>query len=108
MNPYDFVRVDWTSFPKRKEPLWHHRLTAVNNTQLYSGRIEVEIEAETPIFLPDTRINAQAIPFMQQEIGGQTTYILPGSSLKGVLRELVETLGNGCFTLFDREYKYWH
>lgn len=110
MNPYDFVRVDWTNFPKRKEPLWHHRLTAVNKAQLYSGRIAVEIEAETPIFLPDTRASAnnptRAIPFMQQKAGGQ--YVLPGSSLKGVLRELVETLGNGCFTLFDREYKYWH
>jgi len=106
MNPYDFVQVDWKIFPKRKEPLWHHRLTAVNNAQLYAGRIEVEIEAETPIFLPDTRANAndptRAIPFMKQKNGDQ--YILPGSSLKGVLRELVETLGNGCFTLLDRNY----
>jgi len=110
MNPYDFVRVDWKNFPIRKEPHWHHRLTAVDNAQLYSGRIEVEIEAETPIFLPDTRANAndptRAIPFMKQKAGGQ--YILPGSSLKGVLRELVETLGNGCFTLLDRIYEYKH
>lgn len=117
MNPYDFVGVDWKNFPNRKEPRWHHRLTAVDNVQLYSGRIEVEIEAETPIFLPDTRANAndrskgdptKALPFMRQQIGDQTSYILPGSSLKGVLRELVETLGNGCFTLFDRTYEYRH
>jgi CRISPR/Cas system CSM-associated protein Csm3 (group 7 of RAMP superfamily) len=117
MNPYDFVQADWKNFPIRKEPLWHHRLTAVNNEQLYSGRIEVEIEAETPLFLPDTRANAddrlkndptKAIPFMQQKIGDQITYVLPGSSLKGVLRELVETLGNGCLTLFDRTYEYRH
>lgn len=110
MNPYDFVQVDWKNVPIRKEPRWHHRLTAVDNAQLYSGRIEVEIEAETPLFLPDTRANAndltRAIPFMQQKAGGQ--YILPGSSLKGVLRELVETLGNGCFTLLDRTYEYKH
>jgi CRISPR/Cas system CSM-associated protein Csm3 (group 7 of RAMP superfamily) len=117
MNPYDFVRIDWKNFPKRKEPLWHHRLTMVNNTQLYSGRIEVEIEAETPLFLPDTRANAEdrlksdptkTLSFMQRMIGDQVTYILPGSSLKGVLRELVETLGNGCLTLFDRTYEYKH
>jgi CRISPR/Cas system CSM-associated protein Csm3 (group 7 of RAMP superfamily) len=117
MNPYDFVRIDWKNFPKRKEPLWHHRLTTVNNAPLYSGRIEVEIKAETPIFLPDTRANAderlksdptKAIPFMQQKNGDQVTYVLPGSSLKGVLRELVETLGNGCLTLFDKTYEYKH
>lgn len=112
MNPYDFVRVDWTTFPKRKEPLWHHRLTAVNNAPLYSGRIEVGIEAETPLFLPQSQAGAQnptrAIPFMHQKARDQTTYIVPGSSLKGVLHELVETLGNGCFTLFDRKYEYRH
>jgi CRISPR/Cas system CSM-associated protein Csm3 (group 7 of RAMP superfamily) len=117
MNPYDFVLINWGTFPKRKEPLWHHRLTMVNNAQLYSGRIEVEIEAETPIFLPDTRANAddrlksdptKALPFMRRNDGDQVIYLLPGSSLKGVLRELVETLGNGCLTLFDGEYTYRH
>ena len=107
MNPYDFVRVDWTNFPNQKPPLWHHRLTAVNNMQFYSGRIEVEIKAGTPIFLPDTRAGiddpTRAIPFLKEKTGDH--YILPGSSLKGVLRELVETLGNGCFTLLDREYQ---
>src|SRR6266700_7586844 len=35
----------------------------------------------------------------------QSEYIIPGSSLKGMLRSLVETLGNGCLTLFDGNYE---
>ncbi len=40
--------------------------------------------------------------FIQNKRG---EYIIPGSSLKGMLRSVVETLGNGCFTLFDGNYE---
>lgn len=39
---------------------------------------------------------------MQNALG---QYILPGSSLKGMLRSIVEALGNGCLTLFDGDYE---
>src|SRR5712692_7135978 len=105
MNPYDFVRINWDNKPDRRPPLWHHRLTALDARVLYSGRIEVEIAAEVPIFILDPQANSndptKAASFVQQKRGNQVKYILPGSSLKGVLRELVETLGNGCLTLLD-------
>ena len=105
MNPYDFVRVDWSRPPERHKPMWHHRLVGQDGQRLYAGQIEVDVFAETPLFIPER--NASQDPkkpaqFIQNRRG---EYIIPGSSLKGMLRCLVETLGNGCFTLFDGKYE---
>lgn len=104
MNPYDFARIDWTRPPERRKPVWHNRLTG--SQRLYAGSLEVDIYAETPLFIADPR-NVSSDPrkpaqFMQNKQG---EYVIPGSSLKGMLRSLVETLGNGCLTLFDGEYE---
>lgn len=106
MNPYDFARIDWARPPERRLPVWHHRLTGQQTQRLYSGQLEVDVYAETPLFIadprsvsPDPQKPAQS---MQNQHG---EYIIPGSSLKGMLRCLVETLGNGCLTLFDGRYE---
>ena len=105
MNPYDFARVDWSRPPERRKPVWHHRLGASDGPRLFSGQIEMDLYAETPLFLPAR--NASSDPkkpdlFLQN---AQGQYIIPGSSLKGMLHTVVETLGNGCFTLFDGDYE---
>lgn len=106
MNPYDFARIDWNRPPDRCKPIWHHQLIGPEARPLYSGHIDVDVFAETPIFVSDPR-NVPNDPqkpaqFMQNKRG---EYIIPGSSLKGMLRTLVETLGNGCLTLFDGDYE---
>lgn len=106
MNPYDFARIDWNRPPERRKPIWHHQLIGQETQQLYSGHIDVDVFAETPIFVSDPR-NIPTDPrkpaqFMQNKRG---EYIIPGSSLKGMLRTVVETLGNGCLTLFDGDYE---
>lgn len=106
MNPYDFVRIDWERPPARRKPIWHHQLVGQGAQRLYSGSIEVDVFAETPIFIHDPR-NVSPDPkkpaqFMQNKQG---EYIIPGSSLKGMIRCVVETLGNGCLTLFDGDYE---
>lgn len=106
MNPYDFARIDWNRPPERRKPIWHHQLVGPGARQLYSGHIDVDVFAETPIFVSDPR-NIPNDPkkpaqFMQNKRG---EYIIPGSSLKGLLRTVVETLGNGCLTLFDGDYE---
>jgi hypothetical protein len=106
MNPYDFVRIDWSKLPERRRPVWHDRFVGQNSQTLYSGHIDVDVYAETPIFVPeragerafDPRKPAQ---FMKN---GRGEYIIPGSSLKGMLRTVAEALGNGCLTLFSGEY----
>ncbi len=96
MNPYDFVPIDWNSTPERDRPLPHDRFSGV------SGKIEGTITAETPVFIfHSPKKNQGAEPFIQNE---QKQHIIPGSSLKGLFRNLVETIGNGCFLLFDKKY----
>jgi len=97
MNPYDFVPVDWNSPPQRRAPTPHHKFTGV------SGRIEGTITAETPLLIRDPRSNKNRLEFLRNK-GKSSAYIIPGSSLKGMIRNLVETVGNGCFKLFDGEY----
>jgi CRISPR/Cas system CSM-associated protein Csm3 (group 7 of RAMP superfamily) len=106
MNPYDFVRIDWEREPKRRRPVWHHRLIGESSQRLYSGQLAVDVYAETPLFIGDPRsvptdVRKPALSIRNKH----DTYIIPGSSLKGMLREVVETLGNGCLTLFDRTYE---
>jgi CRISPR/Cas system CSM-associated protein Csm3 (group 7 of RAMP superfamily) len=106
MNPYDFARIDWTKPPRKKTPIWHHRLAGKADQQLYSGSMEIDVYAETPLFIADPRDDPaddrKPARSMQNDHGD---YIIPGSSLKGMLRNVVETLGNGCLTLFDGDYE---
>lgn len=106
MNPYDFVRIDWDKPPERHKPNWHHRLFNQEGAPLYSGQLELTIYLETPCFIadPNTRSDDPKRPgtFYRNAHG---RYTIPGSSLKGLLRSLAETLGNGCLTLFDGEYE---
>lgn len=112
MNPYDFVRLDWSRVPERRQPVWHHTFVDREQKKLFSGSLNVEAIAETPIFLfdprvasPDPKKPAQFLHRRGERSGDPVTYIIPGSSLKGLLRNVVETLGNGCFTLFDGTYE---
>ncbi len=106
MNPYDFVRIDWNRPPERHRPAWHHRFTGPSSEPLYSGYLDIDIYAETPLFIADPRVVSQdpkrpALSIKNQQGG----YIIPGSSMKGMLRCVVETLGNGCLTLYDGRYE---
>src|SRR5579885_2422825 len=105
MNPYDFARIDWDRPPERHKPVWHHQLVK-QGTPLYSGSLEVDIYAETPLFIHDPRsaeAHAREAALSMQNALGE--YIIPGSSLKGMLRSVVETLSNSCLTLIHGEYK---
>ena len=104
MNPYDFVRIDVNKVPVRRKPIWHHQL--VGQQRLYAGHIEVDVSTETPLFIADPHpVSSDPKRAAQSLQNKQGQYIIPGSSLKGMLRCLVETLGNGCFTLFDGRYE---
>jgi CRISPR/Cas system CSM-associated protein Csm3 (group 7 of RAMP superfamily) len=99
MNPYDFVRIDWNKPPQRRHPLQHHKFAGV------SGRIEGTITTETPLFIPATRlsqIRGQMSGYTKNGIGQA---IIPGSSLKGLFRSLVETIAQGCWMHFQGRYQ---
>src|SRR2546422_13058 len=106
MNPYDFVRIDWNRRPDHRQPMWHHRLVGRGEKKLYSGSLEVDVVAQTPLFISDPRAVPQDPRKPARSIQNkQGEYIIPGSSLKGMLRTVVESLGNGCLTLFDGQYE---
>lgn len=106
MNPYDFARIDWTRPPERRCPVWHHRLVGQGTQRLYTGHLDVRIDVETPLFIADPRASTFDARKAAVSIkNAQGEYIIPGSSLKGMLRAVVEALGNGCLTLFDGSYE---
>jgi CRISPR/Cas system CSM-associated protein Csm3 (group 7 of RAMP superfamily) len=106
MNPYDFVRINWNRGVTRRDPAPHNRFTGG-----LCGRIEGTITTLTPLFIPATldlqqkealQRGNRAIDFAHNS---QRQPVIPGSSLKGLFRSLVETLGPGCWWLFDGSYK---
>jgi CRISPR/Cas system CSM-associated protein Csm3 (group 7 of RAMP superfamily) len=95
MNPYDFVPIDWNASVERKPAKGHHRFDGL------SGRIEGTITTLTPLFIPSSR---KQIP-QQFLTNRERQHIIPGTSLKGLIRSLVETIGPGCWWLFGGEHK---
>ncbi len=94
MNPYDFVPIDFaTQTVRRRPPVLHGKFQGI------SGKLEAQIIAETPVFVK----SGNSEQFIKNKTGN---YIIPGTSLKGLFRSIVETVANGCFCgKFDRRYK---
>lgn len=79
-NPYRWVRVSDRAV-KHDEPEYHHHLNGL------SGRMWCELEALTPVFIGDGTGK-----FVRHVRTGQP--YVPATSLKGVIRSLVEVVGN--------------
>ena len=60
MNPYDFVRIDWSKPPERHQPTWHNLLFNQGGQPLYSGQLELDIYLES--------LALSAIPIIQMMI----------------------------------------
>lgn len=102
MNPYNFVRINWAGGLDRQPAKLHNRFDGL------SGRIEGTITTLTPLFIPESRSSAlksrNRDQFKRFITNKQGQHIIPGSSLKGMIRSLVETIGPGCWWLFKGEY----
>lgn len=94
VEPYDFVPL--VGQPQREPAVGHHRFAA----DRHNGRLECRLTAKTPIFVYDPR-------FARPVAGGheQVTFpvfgrvaVISGTSLKGVIRSLVEAVEPSCFT----------
>lgn len=98
VEPYDFVPL--VGPLDRKEPAWHDRYQGENEGR-YSGILECRLTAKTPLFVYDPR-------FVRPVDRGHETVdfpvfkgvaVIPGTSLKGVIRSVVEAVEACCFTL---------
>jgi CRISPR/Cas system CSM-associated protein Csm3 (group 7 of RAMP superfamily) len=99
MNPYDFVRTDWSKPPVRRAYAPHDRLGG------WTGRVEGQIMAETPLFVQGTAPARGGTGPKRFQANAQGTPIIPASSLKGLFRGLVETVAPGCWWLYDGTYR---
>jgi CRISPR/Cas system CSM-associated protein Csm3 (group 7 of RAMP superfamily) len=103
MYPYDFVRMDWDKGVARRSAKPHNRFEGI------SGRLTGTITALTPIFIPENRgPTMRRTQYKHFLTNRQRHAIIPGSSLKGLIRGLVETIGPGCWWLFNGEYDDGH
>lgn len=92
-KPYDFV-----PFPPRREqkdPEGHFRFT------LFTGVLELTLVAHRPVqvasgFLDVVTVQGQDTVVVQNARGYGGVHALPGSSLKGAIRSLVEALSPSC------------
>jgi len=99
MNPYDFVKMNWSQAPERRA------YTPQNRFDGLSGRMTGTITTETPLFIPQARAQGSGGGAKQFVTNLHRAKIIPGSSLKGLIRSLVETIGSGCWRLFDGQYR---
>ena len=83
-NPYRWVTLSDGSV-EHNVPHYHHTFSGL------SGRIWCELEALTPLLIGDGTLGD--IQFVRHKHNGQP--YIPGSSLKGAIRALVEVVGNG-------------
>ncbi|QQS46599.1 MAG: TIGR03986 family CRISPR-associated RAMP protein [Acidobacteriota bacterium] len=107
INPYNFVRV--APFHPRKDELRSHEKFAG-----LSGRIVCQIKNVTPLCLPDAEASQEFVissginqgkKRWRKDFSGlvESEPYLPGSSIKGMLRSIVEAASNSCFSIFVKE-----
>jgi len=94
VDPYGFVRL--VGKPERREARPHHRFEGL------SGRLTCRLTVKTPLFVynpqfarPVGRGHEEArFPVYEEKA------VIPGSSLKGVIRSVAEAVEASCFALF--------
>ena len=95
INPYNFIPADW------KET---KRDSIVGSKGNLSGMMKCRLITKTPIAIPDTEKSVTdeskhvTYPFMEDPDG---KHMIPGSSLRGVIRSVYETVTDSCFVTVD-------
>lgn len=118
--PYNFI-------PLNKKVIKSEPLPSFNtyHSDRYTGYIDLEIEAVTPLYIRDT-LNDREIeqkikrdeelkqgmkkePFANPDFFSPGNQIrIPGSSLRGMIRTLVEIVSFGKFVNFDSERRFFY
>lgn len=116
VNPYNFIH-----FPTKKNVLYKNKIERENkkcNSPKYYGVINYTVTTKTPIFIPNTS-NDDAF---EKNIKGHKSYdffsytdlskkqdysndpqepVIPGSEMRGVIRNVYETLTDSCMGLLN-------
>ena len=96
INPYNFVGVNWSKNNVKKEAL---------ETGNLSGELKCKLITRTPLAIPDTNEgvteddkNHRSYKFMSDASGKP---FIPGSSLRGAIRSVYETVTDSCLATAD-------
>ena len=87
-NPYRMIPT--RDNVQRRAPLSHERFCGEGR----SGKISCTLTNLTPLFISKTN---KGDPRMFQNLEHNNKPVIPGTSLKGMLRSLAEIVGGGCF-----------
>ena len=98
INPYNFIS---TGNPERSN------IEDNKNEPLVSGVLKCKLFIKTPITIPDTsEVSTEkghnTFPFMKNPNGD---YMIPGSSIRGVIRSVYETATDSCFSTTDEKQR---
>ncbi|MDR4497181.1 MAG: TIGR03986 family CRISPR-associated RAMP protein [Candidatus Scalindua sp.] len=91
-NPYNFVPFD---VPVKEDK----EVTGLSSIQHLNGAINCKLTSETPLLIAQSieKGSPAKLQFYQEN----NQYIIPGSSIKGMLRSVIEAVTNSCFSIFD-------
>ncbi|MFC7343250.1 TIGR03986 family CRISPR-associated RAMP protein [Saccharopolyspora griseoalba] len=94
VNPYTFVPFP-ESAPARTRPTTH-----IANPELLCGKLTVDVKVETAVAVHGFMTGqVHDLP-----VNGDGKVIIPGSSLKGAIRSLHETITGSCLRVFDGDF----
>ena len=104
VNTYHFAPLSEQK-PQREVAPWD----AKSEETRYTGKLKVRLQTRTPLFIPDIREierkkgqEHKTYSFFSYD--GKTP-VIPGSSLRGMLRGIYETVTNSCLSVVDLEEK---
>lgn len=116
MNPYNFVRLRPMAEGARQVPLGHKRLVSeYNGEPVYTGRLHGLLTAFGPLMVlshdpTDVIVEPQKhLRFTRFfHYPGDERPVIPGSSLKGMVRSVAEAACNSCLSVLNEDYvKRW-
>ena len=89
INPYNFIPLP-EGKPDRRPPIPHDRFMG------YAGEFEITLNSISPMIVCSGR--EQGIP-LRGKREGKEYYFIPGTTLKGMIRNIYEILEGGCLRL---------
>lgn len=111
MNPYNFVRLGPMDEGARQKPLGHKALVnEYHGERVHNGRLQVRLTAFGPLMVlshhSDDVTETEGHKHFQRFFHYSNDFrpIIPGSSLKGMVRAIAEAASNSCLSVLNEEY----
>ncbi|GIV96496.1 MAG: hypothetical protein KatS3mg057_1153 [Herpetosiphonaceae bacterium] len=101
-KPYTLIDLPSDTQPERRKPAAHDTFT----DGLLTGRLHIEIEALSPVHIATGLLkltNDRHRPLLRELFRVDGVPVIPGSSLKGCVRSIVEAISRSCVRVTKAE-----